>query len=102
MNTTQHNSTQHNTTQHKRFGVFWKSYPKKVGKGAAKKSWEKINPDEELFEKIHSAVRQQKKSEQWAKENGRYIPNPATWLNQERWEDQLNQAESIKERLKKL
>ena len=35
------------------------------------------------------AVEQQKTSFQWQKDGGRYIPNPATWLNQGRWEDEL-------------
>ena len=26
------------------------------------------------------------------KDNGQYIPNPATWLNQGRWEDELEAA----------
>ena len=73
----------------KKFEQFWKAYPKKVGKGAARKSFEKIKPSDELLQKILSAVEQQSKSEQWLKEGGRYIPNPSTWLNQERWDDEL-------------
>ena len=36
-----------------------------------------------------TALEAQKKSLQWSKEGGQYIPNPTTWLNQERWEDEL-------------
>lgn len=35
------------------------------------------------------AIERQKKSEQWRREGGRYIPNPSTWLNQCLWEDDL-------------
>jgi hypothetical protein len=28
------------------------------------------------------------KSRQWTDEGGKYIPHPATWLNNHRWEDQ--------------
>lgn len=76
-------------TQSKRFEEFWTAYPKKVGKGAARKSWAKIRPDAELYEKILNAIAEAKTSEQWQAEHGKYIPNPATWLNQSRWEDEL-------------
>ena len=36
-----------------------------------------------------SAIDTQKKSDQWKKDNGQFIPNPTTWLNQRRWEDEL-------------
>lgn len=75
--------------QTERFDEFWALYPKKVGKGAARKSWARIKPNKELHSKIISAVSEAKKSVQWQRENGRYIPNPATWLNQGRWEDEL-------------
>jgi len=35
-----------------------------------------------------TALETQKASEKWLKDNGQYIPNPATWLNQRRWEDE--------------
>ena len=71
-----------------RFNEFWKQYPKKVGKAAAQKSWKQIKPDAELFERIMRAVETAKKSDQWTREGGRYIPNPTTWLNQGRWDDE--------------
>lgn len=71
------------------FEKFWSIYPRKAGKGKARDSFRKISPNSELLEKILKAVEQQKKSEQWEKDNGKYIPNPATWLNQGRWDDEL-------------
>ena len=71
------------------FDSFWKQYPKKVGKGAAKKAWAKLKPGEKLVQQILGAVAEQKESLQWNKEDGQYIPHPATWLNQERWGDEL-------------
>lgn len=83
------------------FDAFWKSYPRKIGKGAARKSWDKIKPSESLLAKIIFAVEQQKKSADWQKENGKYIPHPTTWLNQERWDDEV-QLSAIEEwKLKK-
>jgi len=69
------------------FGSFWKIYPKKVGKGAAEKAWEKQNPNLDV---VVASIEAQITSEQWQKDNGQYIPNPATWLNQKRWEDELS------------
>jgi len=70
-----------------RFGVFWDAYPKKVGKGAAEKAFERCRVTKELLDRMLKAVARAKESVQWQEENGRFIPNPATWLNQRRWED---------------
>lgn len=72
----------------KRFDLFWAAYPNKTGKGAAEKSWNKLRPTKELFSQIMEALQRAVGCEQWKRENGRYIPNPATWLNQRRWEDE--------------
>jgi len=67
------------------FEVFWETYPKKVGKEAARKSWEKIKPP---LDKIIKALQWQKESKQWFKNNGEFIPNPATYINQHRFDDE--------------
>lgn len=72
-----------------RFAQFWEAYPKKQGKGAAEKAFLKISPDVSLHETMIAAVRAAVLSRQWHEQNGRFIPNPATWLNQRRWEDTL-------------
>lgn len=71
------------------FGVFWATYPKKVGKDAAQKAFAKRKPDDKLLKDIFQAVELQKTTEQWQKDGGQYIPNPATWLNQGRWMDEM-------------
>lgn len=73
------------------FDKFWSCYPKKTAKQSALKAFLKLNPDEELLNKMLSSLEQQKKSVQWTKDNGQYIPYPATWLNGKRWEDELQQ-----------
>lgn len=73
-----------------RFERFWKIYPRHVGKNAAREEFLKLSPSEELTEKIISAVSAQCGSEQWRRENGRFIPNPTTYLSQARWEDELS------------
>lgn len=71
------------------FDIFWKAYPRKVNKKTAIKVWAKLKPDEPLKQKILSALEIQKKDDQWTRDNGKYIPHPSTWLNQERWNDDV-------------
>ena len=66
------------------FADFWEAYPKKVGKGAAETSWKKLKPK---LADVLTAIESQSASDQWRKDGGQFIPNPATWLNQRRWED---------------
>lgn len=82
-------ATTDKTPLQRRFDSFWKAYPKKVGKGAAEKAFAKAKPDDALTEKMLSAIEAAKRSAQWKKDGGQYIPNPSTWLNQKRWEDEL-------------
>jgi hypothetical protein len=70
------------------FDVFWREYPRKVGKGAAFKAWNKIlSPSQVLIAILH-ALEWQCKSIDWIKDNGAFIPHPATYLNQQRWLDE--------------
>lgn len=71
------------------FEIFWKEYPKKVAKQYALKAWMRIKPSKEQFGRMLKALAEQKQSEQWCKDNGRYIPNPATWLNGGYWDDEI-------------
>lgn len=70
------------------FDHFWEAYPKKKSKGQAKKAWTKINPQATFLETIMQSLEKAKNSGQWQKENGRFIPYPATWLNSEGWSDE--------------
>jgi hypothetical protein len=79
-----------------RFQEFWNAYPNKVGKGAAEKAFKKIKPavSDQLLSDMLTALSAQKQSEKWQRDNGQYIPNPSTWLNQRRWEDEPPQQEN--------
>jgi hypothetical protein len=79
---------QKRVTMMDRFEDFWKSYPKKKSRGDAEKAWVKINPSEPLIEHILSAVQRATTSIDWTKDNGQYIPHPASWLNRKGWEDE--------------
>ena len=74
-------------TMVEKFEKFWELYPRKVSKKTALKSWSKINP--QYFETIIGALKEYIKSDQWTKDNGQFIPHPSTWLNQERWNDDI-------------
>ena len=71
-----------------RFERFWLAYPTKVGKGAAKQAFERHKPDEALLDLMLKAILVQSASDRWQRDAGKYIPNPATWLNQTRWLDE--------------
>jgi len=70
----------------KAFEQFWAAYPRKVGKGLAEAAW--ANADLPQIDVILSAIRKARKSLDWQKDNGAFIPHPTTWLNQRRWEDE--------------
>ena len=80
------------------FDRFWTVYPKKTAKAVAQKAFDKIAPDDALLDTMIKSVESFKKTQQWLKDDGQYIPNPTTWLNQRRWEDELPQQDKPKER----
>ena len=90
LNTNQLNTKESNTKELSiyPFEAFWTAYPKKVAKEAARKAWAKLKPDETLGKAIIQAVENAKKTTDWKKEKGQYIPHPATYLNGKRWEDE--------------
>ena len=73
------------------FSKFWEAYPRKVGKLDAQRAWKKKGTPR--VEYILEAISRQRTSPQWTRDGGRFIPNPATWLNQGRWDDAQEAAE---------
>ena len=74
------------------FEQFWKLYPKKKGRKDAAKAWVKLKPNDDLRQTLITALGSHCISEDWTKDGGRYIPNASTWLNGERWHDELKAA----------
>lgn len=72
------------------FDTFWAAYPKKKAKSDAQKAFAKLTDDDKV--KIMPALERQKKSYDWTKDGGQYVPYPATWLNGHRWEDEVTEA----------
>lgn len=71
------------------FGKFWEVYPRRVARVDAEKAWLKLSPENGLVEKICDSVKAWKTSDAWKKDDGKYIPYPASWLNGKRWQDEI-------------
>ncbi len=67
------------------FELFWSSYPKKSDKKKARASWKKSKTLPSI-EVILEALEKQKQSDQWQRG---IIPLPTTWINNDRWEDEI-------------
>lgn len=73
----------------KAFEQFWAIYPRKTAKTVAEKAFRKaftfgVWPG---HNKVADAIRRQSVALRWTKDREEYIPHPATWLNQHRWND---------------
>jgi len=68
------------------FEKFWEKYPNKVGKKYAYKCWKNAT-DKPGLKKIIEAVERQCEWPRWKKNNGEFIPNPAKWIKEGRWDD---------------
>lgn len=75
------------------FDKFWEVYPRKVDKKKAREKFTKIKPTEELVDLMIKQIERFKQTNDWQKENGKYIPHPSTWLNNNRWEDEIETEE---------
>ena len=69
------------------FENFWSQYPKKVGKLTAKRSWEKLSQENQ--QKALEAIVEHRKYWTAKGTEWEFIPHASTWLNQERFEDEL-------------
>ncbi len=76
------------------FEAFWSAYPRKVGKGKARDAYGKALALSDALSLIEQARRFaafcQGKDEQ-------FIPYPSTWLNQERWADEISEPVKLRE-----
>jgi len=70
------------------FDSFWGQYPKKAGKADAAKKF-KAAIGKTTLAVMLDALEKHKQSRQWSEDGGKYIPNPSTWLHQERWADEV-------------
>ena len=73
------------------FDAFWTAYPRKIAKQKAYTAFAG-NVDIKAINTIMAALEAHKQSRQWSTDDGKYIPHATTWLNQHRWEDELEPA----------
>lgn len=82
------------STEQERFDRFWKLYPNKKAKAAALRRWKAMKISQKTFQAILDGLNSALGSQEWAKDNGAYIPHPATWLNGGCWEDEYKPLET--------
>jgi len=70
------------------FDAFWAAYPKKRSKGAAQKLWNRHKLGNGSFDAVMDGLQRAKTCDDWRKDGGKFIPYPATWLNDRGWEDE--------------
>lgn len=65
---------------------FWDAYPRRVSKKEARKAWATLNPSPAVVDQMVFTLTWQ--TQEWARDNFRFTPYPASWLNAERWTDE--------------
>ena len=75
------------------FQTFWTLYPRKVAKRAAEKAWNRLNKQEQ--EEALKALPNHIKYWQLKDTDKEYICHAQTWLNQGRWEDEIDLTEKV-------
>lgn len=92
-----HTDTNTDTDTHKPdFLTFWTAYPRKAAKQDAIKAFEKLNLSHGSFGEVLAALESAKASEQWQRDEGKFIPHASTWLNGRRFEDEGHTPPTIK------
>lgn len=83
------------------FEQFWTAYPKKQAKQDALKAFRSAKLKPEQLQTVLQDLAKRKASSDWLKDNGQFIPLPATYLRGKRWEDcTASQAETVERKLK--
>jgi len=77
-----------------KFDCFWNIYPKKQNKKKVYLWFKNKKPNDVLFKTIMEKLKIFIDSADWKKENGKYVPMPTTWLNGERWNDEIKKVSS--------
>jgi len=66
------------------FDAFWANYPRKEGKGGARKAFAKLADKDRV---IKAAAQYGEAVRRWPADDRQFVPHPATWLNDGRFED---------------
>ena len=72
------------------FNQFWGAYPNRKGKAQAFKAWRKLSlPDRDAA--LRDVPERLRRDREWIKDGGQYIPHASTYLNQRRWDDDIQE-----------
>ncbi|WP_269619227.1 hypothetical protein [Zhongshania sp. BJYM1] len=71
------------------FEEFWGLYPTNIGKKQAEKAWRKLKPNKQLATDIRNNISERLSIGDWSLDKKDYIPHASTYLNNERWNDEL-------------
>ena len=79
--------------EHPDFARWFALYPveHRVAKGAARREWKKLRPNQQQVAQMMSVLAQQKASAKW---RAGYVPSPANYLRDERFDDYVEPAQS--------
>lgn len=78
---------------------FWNAYPRKEKKKEAWVAFERLKCGNGMFETIMDKLEEFKQSDQWSREDGRYIPLASSWINGERWNDEIKTPQHKTEKI---
>lgn len=82
-------SASNNTKIDAMFEAFWASYPNHRNAYGARSEFVQLDPGEALFKEMMASLEKQKRSDQWTKDDGQFIPQAANWIRKELWKDEL-------------
>lgn len=71
------------------FAEFYAAYPRHVARADAAKAFRKQGLTASDLPSLLAAVEAQRGSRDWLEDGGKYIPYPASWLNDRRWTDEV-------------
>lgn len=74
------------------FDDFWQLYPRKTNKAQARKAWAKLKPSEVITADIAFNITERLAAGEW--QDKQFIPHASTYLNNERWEDEVIRKDS--------
>lgn len=79
------------------FEKAWELYPKKEAKGLACTAWKALQRLGQLppLQELESSIRQFMATENWQREQGRFVPQMSNWLRGQRWLDMPSAATPV-------
>lgn len=81
------------------FDTFWEYYPRRSGKGAARKAFLAQTSRGVTAAHIIQAASDYAENCKRIGKEAQFIPHPATWLNQERYDDDVEQAPQVRSKM---